>query len=84
MYATYILQSEKTNKYYIGHTRSINDRVQRHNDGQVKSTKHGVPWKLVWIEKFETKGEAIRRELKIKSYKGGIPFKRLLGLWKEE
>jgi len=83
MYKVYILQSQKTNKYYIGQTSDINDRIKRHNDGRVKSTKNFRPWKLVHMEKLNDRSDACKRELEIKNYKGGILFKRLLGLWKD-
>lgn len=83
MFQVYILKSIKNGKYYIGHTHDLNDRLSRHNNGQTKSTKSGLPWEIAHIEKYETKSEAYRREFEIKRYKGGIKFKILLGLWKE-
>lgn len=80
---TYILKSLKNGKYYIGHTENLENRVKRHNSGLVRSTKNGRPWKILYTEVFSTKSEAYRRELEIKSYKGGIKFKKLLGIWKE-
>jgi len=56
-------------------------RIVRHNSGMVKSTKSGRPWEVLYIERFSTKSEAYRRELEIKSYKGGIKFKKLLGIF---
>ncbi len=78
-----ILKSLKNGRHYIGHAHNINDRLLRHNAGQVKSTKNYKPWQLIYTEKYNTKVEANRRELEIKSYKGGIKFKKLLGLWKD-
>jgi len=83
MYSVYILQSLKNQKYYIGHAEDSDVRLKKHNSGCVKSTKYGRPWEVVLVEKYKTRAEAYRRELEIKSYKGGIKFKRLLGLWKE-
>jgi len=79
MYETYILQSQINQKYYIGHTQNIGNRISRHNRGLVHSTKTGAPWEVIHLESFETKSEAYRRELEIKSYKGGNAFKRLIG-----
>ncbi len=39
MYFTYILQSLKDNRYYYGHTNNLENRVDQHNKGKVKSTK---------------------------------------------
>lgn len=82
-YTVYILQSLTNSRYYIGQTGNMDDRLRRHNNGLVKSTKHGKPWKIVRVETLETKNQACRRELEIKSYKGGILFKKLLGLWED-
>ena len=78
MYFIYILKSQKTNKYYIGYTENIIQRLKNHNSGIVKSTKNGVPWNVVYREKFVTKKEAYKRERVIKSYKGGRAFKSLI------
>ena len=69
MYHLYILLSEKTNKFYIGSTGNLEDRLARHNGGRSKATTSGIPWKLIYTEEFEMRGEAIKRELEIKSWK---------------
>ena len=69
MYLVYILSSEKTNKFYIGSTADINDRLQRHNTGRSKATKHGIPWKLVYAEEFNSRSDAMKREYELKSWK---------------
>ena len=78
MYTTYIIQSEKNSKFYIGFTENIIERLDCHNRGSNRSTKSGRPWRLVYSEKFGSKREAMRREKEIKSYKGGIAFKNLI------
>ena len=78
MYYTYILYSKKIDRYYIGHSSDLKNRIVCHNKGLVKSTKKGVPWKLIYYEVFKNKKEAYKRELKIKSYKGGEAFKKLI------
>jgi putative endonuclease len=78
-FITYILQSVKFGKYYIGHTHDMEDRLVRHNSGLVRSTKKYLPWVIVYFEIYNTKSEVYRRELEIKRFKGGILFKRLLG-----
>ena len=69
MFFTYILQSEKSGKFYIGHTEDVATRLNRHNKGFVTSTRNKGPWKIVYLEKWETKAEANRREMEIKSKK---------------
>ncbi|MBD3638618.1 MAG: GIY-YIG nuclease family protein [Crocinitomicaceae bacterium] len=69
MFFTYILHSEKIDRYYIGHSQNIANRLIKHNNGKVKSTKAGAPWKCVYFESFETRSEAFNREMEIKKKK---------------
>ncbi|TKC06575.1 GIY-YIG nuclease family protein [Pedobacter polaris] len=78
MYITYILQSEKSGRFYIGHTEDISKRLFRHNNGMVAATKNKGPWKVVHIEQFETKIQANRRELEIKSKKSRTYVQNLI------
>ena len=78
MYFVYILQSQKHNRYYVGSCKNVADRLKRHNTGRNKSTKTGIPWDLIHRERFITRQEAYKRELQIKSYKGGNSFKKLV------
>ncbi len=68
-YFTYIIQSIYKKSYYIGYTHNLASRIDKHNSGSTKSTKSRIPWELVYFEQFETKSEAIKRELEIKSKK---------------
>jgi putative endonuclease len=68
-YFTYILFSEKLNRYYIGSSQDISQRLERHNAGATKSTKTGRPWKIVYYEKYNSKTEAIKRENYLKRMK---------------
>ncbi len=78
MYYTYIIQSEKDGRYYIGYTSNIGMRLAFHNEGKNKSTSCRRPFKLVYEEEYFDKREAMKRERKIKSYKGGSAFKQLV------
>jgi len=69
MYHLYILLSKKTSNYYIGSTGNIDDCIIRHNSGRSKSTTSGIPWLLVYSEEFESRSEAIHREMEIKGWK---------------
>ncbi|MBE0572264.1 MAG: GIY-YIG nuclease family protein [Ignavibacteriaceae bacterium] len=80
MYFVYIIKSLVTIRYYIGSTENLDRRLSYHNSGKVKSTKAYKPWKLVHMERFDTKSDAIKRERQIKSYKSGNAFKKLLNL----
>lgn len=70
MYFVYILQSLKDMRTYVGYTYEINQRLLRHNSGQVEATKNRTPLKLLFTEEFETEQEAKKRELYWKSGAG--------------
>ena len=67
MFIVYILQSEKTKKYYIGSSQDLKNRLNEHNSGETKSIKSGIPWNIVHFEEFNTRSEAIKKEKQIKS-----------------
>ena len=66
---TYILFSEKLNKYYVGACTDLERRLYEHNIGHSKYTNTGMPWVLVYKENFETLLLAKQRESKIKKMK---------------
>ena len=68
-YYIYIIQSEKSGKYYIGSSDDPERRLQEHNWSRTPSTKSGIPWKLVYTEEYETRSEAVTREYEIKKKK---------------
>ena len=65
----YIIQSEKDGSYYVGSTQSLDERVQRHNQGRSKYTKAKRPWNLVYFEAHLDRPGAVRRENEIKKRK---------------
>jgi len=68
MAVTYILYSEKTDKFYIGSSRTdAASRLVAHNTGHTRSTKSGRPWILMLEEQHETYTEARQRENFLKS-----------------
>ena len=66
----YILKSLKDGKFYTGYTSNLVKRIESHNRGSNKSTKHRRPLELVYAESVDTKREAIERERFLKSLKG--------------
>ncbi|CAN5147599.1 hypothetical protein BH11PAT3_BH11PAT3_2550 [soil metagenome] len=78
MWYVYILKSTKDGSYYIGCTNNHARRLEEHNSGYNLSTKSKAPWETVHIEEYDSQLIAFEREKKIKSYKGGNAFKKLL------
>ena len=70
MYYTYVIYSKIYDRIYIGQTSNLENRLTCHNSGKVRSTKHYVPWELVYSEQFTSRSDAMKRELEFKSHKG--------------
>ncbi len=68
-YYLYIIQSLQDNSYYVGQTENLKIRIKKHNSGMEFYTKRKIPWKLVYTEKYNSRGEAIKREKQIKKKK---------------
>lgn len=78
MFYTYILESVKFGKYYIGCTNNIETRIDKHNKGYVRSTKAYKPWILVHKEEFKTLSNARHRESQIKGWKSRESIEKLI------
>ena len=50
MFYTYILLSEKDNKFYSGYTKNVKLRFEQHCKGLVESSKNRRPLKLIYYE----------------------------------
>ena len=69
MYYTYILQSFKNNRRYIGSTKDLKQRIKEHNAGiGGLYTKNNRPFKLIYYEAYIEKKDAESAE---KFYKTG-------------
>lgn len=77
MYFIYILQSLKDQRTYVGYSHDVQNRLARHNAGQVPATQNRRPLKLIFSESFETEQEAKQRELYWKSGAGRRKMKFL-------
>ena len=77
MFFVYVLRSEKTGRRYVGSCQHLDARFQRHNNGEVPATRHGLPWILVHNERFSTRGEAMRQERYFKTGRGRDELDRI-------
>jgi len=67
MWYVYVLQSQKNlNWFYKGSTNNLTYRIEKHNQGEVYSTKPYGPFKLVYYEAYLTEDAARKREASIK------------------
>ena len=45
------------------HSTDMEGRIKRHNSGNSKPTKYGIPWKIVYTKDFTTKFDAYQFEM---------------------
>jgi putative endonuclease len=71
MFSVYLLESIQTGKWYIGYTPSdVKRRLEKHNNGEVQSTKAFKPWRLIYYEVYLDRRDATGREKFLKSGSG--------------
>ncbi len=80
MYYVYLLESEVDGSFYIGYTSNVKNRLWEHNFGRTRFTKLRRPWRLIYQEEFDTRGEAIKREKYLKKVKNNKYLKKIIGL----
>jgi putative endonuclease len=78
MFHVYVLLSEKNGHLYVGSTDNVERRLFQHNAGYSKSTRHGIPWRLVHTESLPTRAEAVTRERYYKTGKGREELRAIL------
>ena len=78
MYTVYIIYSSKIDKYYIGYSANVQDRLAKHNRNSKGYTASGRPWVLVYTEILSTKKEAMAREKQLKNWKNPKRLKSLI------
>ena len=67
VYYTYVLLSESDNNFYIGFTKNLNCRLEKHNNGLVASKSYRRPLRLIYYEACLNETDAIEREKYFKS-----------------
>jgi len=70
MWYVYILKSLNNGHFYTGSTNDLERRLAEHNLGKSQYTRSRRPFELVYQESYNTRAEARRRELFLKSGKG--------------
>ena len=67
MFYVYIIYSERFDVYYKGITEEPARRLSDHNEDRSRYTAGRGPWKIVYLNNFIGKGEALIEEKRIKS-----------------
>ena len=57
----------KDSDLYVGYTENPKERVQKHNKGEVNSTKKRIPFKLIYYEACLNQKDALHREKYLKT-----------------
>jgi putative endonuclease len=66
MYFVYILYSSNIDKYYVGQTENLERRLSEYNS---KRNLGASDWKIKYVENFENRSDAVKRESEIKAKK---------------
>jgi len=78
MYYTYVLQSKKDDKFYVGFAKDLKLRFEQHSKGLVDSTRDRRPLTLIYYEACLNQEDAAKREKYLKSYHGRMFLKNRL------
>jgi len=70
MHYTYVLQSMKDMKLYVGYTKDLKLRFEHHMKGLVNSTKDRRPLTLIYYEACVSQEDATKREKYFKTHHG--------------
>ncbi len=80
VYYVYLLEN-KEGKIYIGSTRDLPQRLEKHNSNNYQNwTKNKGPWIIIYSEKYDDKRVALVREKYLKSLKAGQRIKKILNI----
>ena len=68
MFFVYLLLTKPNyNLSYVGWTNNLDKRIKQHNQGKGAKFTKGRKWKLVYYETLNTKSDALKREIELKS-----------------
>ena len=66
-WSVYAISSLSRSYIYVGLTSNVENRIERHNLGRERTTKPYRPFRLIWTEEHESRAEARKREIFLKS-----------------
>ena len=78
MFYLYIIYSAQLDKYYVGHTSNIEERLKKHNTNHKGYTGKTNDWNIVYSEIFDNKEKAYSREREIKAWKSKLMIIQLI------
>ncbi|MFH0912419.1 MAG: GIY-YIG nuclease family protein [Patescibacteria group bacterium] len=66
-YYVYAISSTKQRYIYVGLTKDLPDRFNRHDSGREKTTRNCRPFKIIYTELMPDLGSARKKEKYLKS-----------------
>ena len=78
MFYVYVLRSKLDNNFYVGYTKNLKLRFEKHQKGMVESTRERRPLKLIYYEACLNRDDATKREKYLKTYHGRMFLKNRL------
>ena len=66
MYYVYILYSSSRDVYYKGFSENVERRLLYHLESKGRYTSGTDDWKIVYVQEFENKSEALMEEKRLK------------------
>ena len=77
-YYVYVIRNPH-GQLYIGSTDDLDRRIQQHQQGEARWTRHRGPWTLVSSEVFPSRANAMRRERHLKRGRANQQLREQLG-----
>ena len=77
MFFVYLLKSHFDGSFYVGYTTDLARRLEEHNEGLSRYTSRKISWEMVHTEAFETKAEALKREIFLKKQRNRTFYQSL-------
>ncbi len=72
MYTVYAIHNVTADKYYIGQTKNLEERLHLHNTKALSgyTSRFEGKWCVIYSEEAATRAKALLREKQLKSYQG--------------
>ena len=79
VFFVYILYSKTSDRFYVGQTDNLQERLISHNSGKSSYTSRVSDWEIVYVEEFATRTLCRKRENEIKRKKSRKYIEWLVG-----
>ncbi len=78
MYWVYILRSDSADRYYVGQTDNLENRINAHRSGRGKYTRIASDWHVIFRKEYETRTQAQKVENFIKRQKSRVFIEKII------